>query len=332
MRQYLKTAKYARRIKRSIEGYYATTGVKMPAFRVVHSDEVCTPAEMQLVRENGTISALLDLRKYKATSFGMMDRTAAFVHWFEQAPSVRRISCDISDGLNAPMAEFSYSTCWSHVTPLPDMYFFRDRGYFDSDKIALKAPDWVDRTDDIIWRGGPNNIGLLSTDPAHIDNAGVMQRVRMAMKCLVIDDIDFRFVQYHDTTAAYELKSRGLLGDFVAQDSWAGRKYAIDIDGFTCAWDNFLRRLKMGCCVFKVDSQFGFRQWYYDRLKPFEHYIPIRADLSDLEEQVAWARTHQTQARDIAMAGQDVARDITFKSEAKVAGDLITRFSCSERT
>ena len=35
----------------------------------------------------------------------------------------------------------------------------------------------------------------------------------------------------------------------------------------------------------KVESSHGFEMHYYERLKPFEHYIPVKADLSDLHEQ-----------------------------------------------
>jgi len=56
-------------------------------------------------------------------------------------------------------------------------------------------------------------------------------------------------------------EARGLAAERVDEMSWANRRYALDIDGHSNAWNNFANRLKLGCCVFKVQSERGFRQW-----------------------------------------------------------------------
>lgn len=61
-----------------------------------------------------------------------------------------------------------------------------------------------------------------------------------------------------------------------------GRRFALDVDGNTNAWANLFQRLLLGCCVIKVASPFGYRQWYYDDLVPWVHYVPVRADMADL--------------------------------------------------
>jgi hypothetical protein len=40
--------------------------------------------------------------------------------------------------------------------------------------------------------------------------------------------------------------------------------------------------------------------WFSDLLVPFENYIPIRYDLSDLEEKIEWVLEHDNEAREIA--------------------------------
>ncbi|WP_415921316.1 glycosyl transferase family 90 [Tateyamaria sp. SN6-1] len=311
------------KMHRNARKYFAGLGLPYPSVRIAHSDTVKTPYEMHLIRDADRLDVLVDLRAFRETSHSMKHRACAYWHWFAQAPNVPHIICDVSDGHRSGFARFAYSTFREDVVPLPDFYFFRDRGYADSDAIGAAAPDWDDRSDDIIWRGRPNSQGLFTTDPAMARTPGVMQRLRMAMLCAELDGVDFRFVGGRDTIMQAELEAAGLIGDPVPQDSWAGRKYAIDIDGVTNAWDNLLRRLKMGCCVLKVDSPFGFRQWYYDQLVPFEHFVPIRADLSDLEAQVDWVRSNPAEAREIARAGQSVARALTFESETAAAGRLI---------
>ena len=82
------------------------------------------------------------------------------------------------------------------------------------------------------------------------------------------------------------LEQAGILAGYVDQMTWLVRKFALDIDGNTNAWSNLFTRLLAGCCVIKIASPLGFRQWYYDELKPWQHFVPVRADLSDLREKI----------------------------------------------
>ena len=40
-------------------------------------------------------------------------------------------------------------------------------------------------------------------------------------------------------------------------------------------------------------------EWFYDRIKPWVHYIPVALDLSDLEERVQWALQNDEEAQAI---------------------------------
>ncbi|KAJ1470676.1 hypothetical protein T484DRAFT_1846860 [Baffinella frigidus] len=61
--------------------------------------------------------------------------------------------------------------------------------------------------------------------------------------------------------------------------------------------DRLWRLMALGLTVFKVDN--GWKEFYYDLLVPWEHYIPVNASLSDLCERLAWARTHPDEAKRI---------------------------------
>lgn len=49
------------------------------------------------------------------------------------------------------------------------------------------------------------------------------------------------------------------------------------------------------------------REFFYDGLVPFEHFIPVREDLSDLSAQIDWAESHPDHARRIAEQGRAFA-------------------------
>jgi hypothetical protein len=114
--------------------------------------------------------------------------------------------------------------------------------------------------------------------------------------------------------------SLGMLAPRVRQSEFARYRYLVDIDGNTNSW-GFLAKLLMGSCILKVESP--FRQWYYDRLRPWEHYIPIRGDLSDLEERVQWCREHDEEARQIGATGKRFADGLVLGTEMAHAATVL---------
>lgn len=302
---------------------FALLGLVRPATRFAASDSVKSEREIHLVRENGGITYLYN-EEFFRIEHGHRRYAAAHLHWFSQTdPSVKHISCDLSDGNWPGFARFTFSTCFEGKVLLPDYHFFRDKGYAEAEKIAKQAPAWDDRQDTLFWRGHNNNLGLFSVDPSHYDKPWIMQRMRVALRARGLPGVDVRFVEGPSQRQTTQCEAAGLMGPYREWSEWAGDKYALDMDGFTNSWSNLMQRLKLGCCVLKVESQHGYRQWYYDRLIPFETHVPIKADLSDLEEKIDWVRSHPAQAREIAANGQALANTLTFDSETAAAAQII---------
>jgi hypothetical protein len=51
-----------------------------------------------------------------------------------------------------------------------------------------------------------------------------------------------------------------------------------------------------------------FEEYFNDWLRPFEHYIPVLPDLSDLLEQLEWAMSHDDEARLIQERGREISQ------------------------
>lgn len=47
------------------------------------------------------------------------------------------------------------------------------------------------------------------------------------------------------------------------------------------------------------------RDFFYDDIRPWVHYVPVRTDLSDLREKYDWAEAHPREAQKIAQAATD---------------------------
>lgn len=254
-------------------------------------------------------------KKYRSEMEVCIRRAPAALAWMQSAgPDTGEMTFLISDGASPSFARCAFSSCVPEMHLVPDFFFFRDRGYRDlRDWLRNNNVPWAQRTDDFLWRGRLTGTGVFSLDPAQMNNPLVRQRLRLAMHARSTR-LDFRFVSALVRVETALLEAGGLLAEPVPTQSWAGRKFAIDIDGFSNAWDNLLHRMLMGCCVLKVDSQMGFRQWYYDRIRPWEHYVPIRKDLSDLGEMLDWCLSHDADCAAIAAAGRDVARSLDWDS------------------
>jgi hypothetical protein len=75
-------------------------------------------------------------------------------------------------------------------------------------------------------------------------------------------------------------------------------KYIIDIDGYTNSWEGLVWKLYSGSVVLKHQSI--WKQWYYDELEEYVHYIPIENDFSDLEKKVKWCMENDEKCKEIA--------------------------------
>lgn len=69
-------------------------------------------------------------------------------------------------------------------------------------------------------------------------------------------------------------------------------KYQVNVDGTVAAYR--LPYLLAGdSVVLKQDSQ--YYEFFYKQMKPYVHYIPVKADLSDLLDRIQWAKDHDSE-------------------------------------
>lgn len=71
-------------------------------------------------------------------------------------------------------------------------------------------------------------------------------------------------------------------------------KYIINVDGHVSAYRLSLE-LRMGSVILLADSP--YRMWFRKYLIPYYHYVPIKADLSDLYDQIMWCKSHDAECK-----------------------------------
>jgi hypothetical protein len=83
-------------------------------------------------------------------------------------------------------------------------------------------------------------------------------------------------------------------------------KYILDIDGWSTTWDGTFWKLYSGSVMLKCKS--GWKQWYYDDLKEYVHYVPVENDLSNLNQQIEWCKTHDKECQEIVKKAEEFVK------------------------
>jgi tetratricopeptide (TPR) repeat protein len=206
---------------------------------------------------------------------------------------------------------------------IPDNVFIPTRGYEHIRRdFAVRDVAWDERRPIAFWRGATT--GQLR-DPA----IGWWSLPRVAL-CLIARSRPDLFdvglsgvVQISDPVAGEQLRAADLIRPYVPVRDFDRVKYHIDIDGNTNSWPGLFQKLLTGSPVIKVASPRGFRQWYYDDLKPWRNYVPVSSDMGDLIEKVEWLRDHDHIARQIGEGGRALAASLTYEREMNRAVSVI---------
>ena len=100
----------------------------------------------------------------------------------------------------------------------------------------------------------------------------------------------------------------------------------MDIDGNANAWTGCQWKMNSNSVVLKVASR--CHQWYYHKLKPWEHYIPVTATLSDLKEKVNYVIDHANDAKllTIQQKSTEVMQSLTLSSELERSRAVFSNF------
>ncbi len=194
---------------------------------------------------------------------------------------------------------------------IPDAYYIASHGYAVIYDLGLRLPAWARRSPLAVWRGSVTGRGGFER-PADIP------RVRLALACRDLAGTDVALIGVHETMQfpravldAFLTKERLLAPAWPVRD-FAFYRFVIDIDGHANAW-GLLEKLILGCCVLKVESP--YEQWYYPRLRPFVHYVPVAADLSDLGDALAWCQANDARCQWIAANGARLAATLRLQAE-----------------
>ena len=85
--------------------------------------------------------------------------------------------------------------------------------------------------------------------------------------------------------------------NFMDLEKQSTYKYILNIDGHVKAF-RLGNELRMGSVILLVESPYIL--WFQKFMEPKVHYIPVKADLNDLEDQLTWCLSHDKECETIA--------------------------------
>lgn len=160
---------------------------------------------------------------------------------------------------------------------------------------ANEKYSWEKKLAKSFWRG--SSTGGYSTLAAW-DQLARAKLVLMSLAHPEVVDAKFHHVVQCDPEVPVLMKAKGMVSDGVSRPDHLKFKYLIDVDGNSCSYERYFWLLLSNSLVLKQVT--ANVQWYYGGLEPYKHYVPVKEDLSDLLQQLNWAKTHDMEARLIA--------------------------------
>lgn len=187
---------------------------------------------------------------------------------------------------------------WARVQK--DIWFPNTCKEYDND---FSTP-WDKKKDLAVFRGGSTGCGTTIEDnmrlkiaemtgkfPEHLDAGITNWNLRPRKK---------RTEKYLQTIHPHELNFD--LVSRMSTEQQSKYKYIVHIQGHVAAF-RLSVELGMGSVILYVENP--WKIWYTDMLKPYQHYVPVKKDLSDLIDRINWCKNHQKECQEIAQNAKE---------------------------
>lgn len=195
---------------------------------------------------------------------------------------------------------------WARVQSYEDKWFPRTcRDYIENFDIP-----WNDKKPCAVFRGGTTGCGVTINDNPRLKISYISATTGPDENGVPYLDAGVtnwnlrpRKIQNEEFLKTIEIENLPFnLVNRLSPKEQSGYKYIVNIDGHVNAFRLSLE-LSMGSVVLLVDSP--WKIWFRDMLIPYEHYVPVSADLSNLIDQIKWCRNNDDKCKQITKNSKD---------------------------
>ena len=233
--------------------------------------------------------------------------------------------------LGVPFLTMSSTKSDTHSILIPDAYFIRDMGHRYLRSMVLRASrasPWGRKGDKAFFRGASTGGGL------GVDTWMDVPRVKAALMSKSHDFMDVGISSVSQVRKPEDkeliaglMKEKGALkAEIPLTEAIRRYKVLIDIDGNFNSWQGAFWKLLSNCLTVKVECE--YRQWWYPRLVPWEHYVPATCDMSDLPEKVLWGlnASHAEAVADMVEKSTRLMESITYAETLTSFASVFSEF------
>jgi hypothetical protein len=190
----------------------------------------------------------------------------------------------------------------------PDMcsnhYIDKDLNKILSGSKIIRGCKWEDKKEICMWRGAGTGCASDLRNPrlliTKLSKDWESDKKLAGFLDAGITKIPYKSSKYIDDKMIDKIdlaKLKIKLVKPVTMNEQMKYKYVLDIEGNASAY-RLGYFLSFKSLLLKVDSE--YKIWLDDFLKPYEHYIPIKKDFSNLAVILEWCRTHDKACEKIA--------------------------------
>lgn len=223
--------------------------------------------------------------------------------------------------------------------PIPNyddvMYVLKTPNRFKGGKPDPNlVTDWeYKKYDKAVFRGGPTGCGYTELTNMRIKIAQMRSPLldaKLSAKAGT-ETIDTKSIRFDPKYGLGMLNtSIQTTSNFLNMKEQSLYKYIVHIDGNVNAY-RLLTTMTTGSLVLRVTSQ--YTSWVDHLLQHKVHYVPVKADLSDLLDVIRWCRQNDDRCREIAKNGREMAQSMLSKQfiQSYLQTILFTSASQTER-
>jgi hypothetical protein len=226
----------------------------------------------------------------------------------------------------APILAFGSALNDPYSILMPDPAFIGSRGHSE-DRARIeemhKIFPWNLKQPTVFWRGTSTGSGLTGDDWKEVPRIALCLKAKEIGDNRKIDCGISKLISFSKPEHEKRIVELDILKGYVPFEEFLKYRYQVDVDGFANAWISCFSKLASHSLTLKVEST--QRQWYYHRLQPWKHYIPLASDLSNLGEVLTWLPSHDAEAQQIAENAASLMSSITFESETSDLLQLLSQ-------
>lgn len=193
---------------------------------------------------------------------------------------------------------------WIRIASSEERFFCKtSNDYFP----VPKSVAWEDKRNVAIWRGSSTGAGTTVQTNKRLKLSKLSQRLMLAGSMIRLDagitSWKRRPRKIEGVPGLQTINTKATKLELVNKipfDRHCEYKYIVHVEGHTAAY-RLGAELGLGSVVLIVEGE--YKLWFQRFLVENEHYVSVKADLSDLEDKIEWLMENDDKAKSIAENG-----------------------------